>query len=117
MKRTAFATGLALALTAAFAAPVLAKGPGDRGNGHGFCPPGLAKKAVPCVPPGQAKHRIGDRFDYDDYRRIDDYDRFDLPPIGGNEGYYRDGRIVYRVDRTTRRVLAIFELAQIIAGD
>ena len=25
------------------------------GYGHGGCPPGLAKKAVPCVPPGQAK--------------------------------------------------------------
>ena len=25
------------------------------GYGQGGCPPGLAKKAVPCVPPGQAK--------------------------------------------------------------
>jgi hypothetical protein len=41
--------------------------PGDRGElhahglngpigyGRGGCPPGLAKKAVPCMPPGQAK--------------------------------------------------------------
>ena len=32
--------------------------PADVGRGHGYgvggCPPGLAKKAVPCVPPGQA---------------------------------------------------------------
>jgi hypothetical protein len=33
--------------------------PADVGQGQGYgvggCPPGLAKKAVPCVPPGQAK--------------------------------------------------------------
>jgi hypothetical protein len=28
---------------------------GNIGYGVGGCPPGLAKKAVPCVPPGQAK--------------------------------------------------------------
>jgi hypothetical protein len=28
---------------------------GPVGYGNGGCPPGLAKKAVPCVPPGQAK--------------------------------------------------------------
>jgi len=28
---------------------------GPIGYGVGGCPPGLAKKAVPCVPPGQAK--------------------------------------------------------------
>lgn len=59
----------------AFGAPALAKpGHGHHGNPHGQsvnhvnhgkgtlygygqggCPPGLAKKAIPCVPPGQAK--------------------------------------------------------------
>lgn len=29
------------------------------GYGNGGCPPGLAKKAVPCVPPGQAKKLYG----------------------------------------------------------
>jgi len=28
---------------------------GPVGYGHGGCPPGLAKKAIPCVPPGKAK--------------------------------------------------------------
>ena len=28
---------------------------GPAGYGAGGCPPGLAKKAVPCMPPGQAK--------------------------------------------------------------
>lgn len=57
----------ALALTVS--APALAK-PGN-GHGHGWgmdrpggygvggCPPGLAKKAVPCMPPGQAKKLFG----------------------------------------------------------
>jgi hypothetical protein len=51
-----------------FAGPVLAK-PGH-GNGHGpamavpgygaaGCPPGLAKKNPPCIPPGQAKKLFG----------------------------------------------------------
>ncbi len=37
---------------------------GPVGYGVGGCPPGLAKKAVPCVPPGQAKklYNIGQRL-------------------------------------------------------
>jgi len=36
---------------------------GHVGYGAGGCPPGLAKKAMPCMPPGQAKKLfgIGDR--------------------------------------------------------
>ena len=64
---------IAGAATFAFAGPALAK-PGNghgHGNAHaqgvhgpvgygiGGCPPGLAKKAVPCVPPGQAKKLFG----------------------------------------------------------
>ena len=32
---------------------------GPVGYGMGGCPPGLAKKAVPCVPPGAAKKMYG----------------------------------------------------------
>jgi len=67
---------IAGALALGFAGPALAKPGNGHGNGHGYaygvndqayglngpvgyghggCPPGLAKKAVPCVPPGQAK--------------------------------------------------------------
>ena len=112
------ATGLAVA---ALSGPAIAQGKAG-------CPPGLAKKSVPCVPPGQAKKgiadpydrlRVGDRYDHDRYRydRIRDYDRWNLPPIGRNEGYYRDGHVVYRVDEETRRVLAMMRLAQIILGE
>lgn len=32
---------------------------GGNGYGVGGCPPGLAKKAVPCMPPGQARKLYG----------------------------------------------------------
>lgn len=67
------------------------------------CPPGLAKKAVPCVPPGQIKSRysIGDYITRD-YRLIDYPDRYGLP----RDGYYlRAGDYVYRVNRDTHKVL------------
>ena len=76
---------LAGAAALGFAAPAIAKPGNGHGNGHGYgygitngpaygvngpvgygvggCPPGLAKKAVPCVPPGQAKKlAIGQRM-------------------------------------------------------
>lgn len=75
------------------------------------CPPGLAKKNPPCVPPGQAKkyidksdyrrYRVGDRID-NDYFWIDSPGRYGL----NRDGYYlRSGEYVYRVDRQTREVL------------
>lgn len=64
------------------------------------CPPGLAKKAVPCVPPGQAKkhhskgkHKDGyysDRYDHDRYDDYDD-DRY-------REGRYRRGDVIRQGD-------------------
>lgn len=73
------------------------------GNKVGHCPPGLAKKAVPCVPPGQAKklYRVGDRIDRD-YIWINDPYRYGLP----RGGYYvRAGDYVYSVDQDTHKVL------------
>ncbi|MCG7518951.1 hypothetical protein [Ruegeria sp. Ofav3-42] len=68
----------------------------------GHCPPGLAKKAIPCVPPGQAKkYRRGD-YIYDGYVRIDDPSRWGLR----RNGYYvRAGDYVYEVNRETHEVL------------
>jgi hypothetical protein len=68
MKRLLLLTGAA---ALAFASPALARPGNGHGNGHGpafagpagygvgGCPPGLAKKAVPCMPPGQAKKLFG----------------------------------------------------------
>ncbi|MTI01618.1 hypothetical protein [Roseibium sp. RKSG952] len=69
----------------------------------GHCPPGLAKKAVPCVPPGQVKNRyqIGDRIDRD-YVWINDPYRYGLK----RNGYYvRAGDYVYGIDPDTHKVL------------
>ncbi len=76
---------------------VLAKGKA------GHCPPGLAKKAVPCVPPGQVKklYRTGDYIDRD-YRWVNDPYRYGL---NRNWSYVRAGDYVYRVDPETRKVL------------
>jgi hypothetical protein len=115
---------LAVAATFAFAAPAVAK-PGNgngHGNGHGNafeyglngpvgygaggCPPGLAKKNPPCVPPGQAKRlAIGQRLPLGygtpyAYNRIpyEVRSRYGLSPVGSY--YYGDGYL-YRVDPRT----------------
>lgn len=62
------------------------------------CPPGLAKKNPPCVPPGQAKKgvttqewrngdRIGDVVRADDLIFLDDYGRYDLPLLPAGQRY------------------------------
>lgn len=105
------------------AAPALAKpgkGQGYQGNrvgalgapgyGVGGCPPGLAKKAVPCMPPGQAKKlfNVGQRFPLGygsplGFNQIP-YDlrsQYGLNPYGNY--YYGDGYL-YRVDPRTMLV-------------
>jgi hypothetical protein len=117
-----------IAGAAAFAvcAPAYAKPGMGHGNPHAYgnsygangpvgygvhgCPPGLAKKAVPCVPPGQAKkiYGIGERlplgaFNPYAYNRIP-YDlrtRYDLSPYGN---YYYGNGYLYRVDPRTMLV-------------
>jgi len=83
---------------------------GPNGYGHGGCPPGLAKKAVPCMPPGQAKkmYGIGDRlpagaFSPYSYNRIpiDVRNRYGLVPNGS---YYYGNGYIYRVDPRTMLV-------------
>lgn len=62
------------------------------------CPPGLAKKHPPCVPPGHAKKggkhgewrdhdRRGDIVDRDDFFYLDDFSRYDLPPLPRGQRY------------------------------
>ncbi|WP_243721912.1 DUF1236 domain-containing protein [Meridianimarinicoccus aquatilis] len=94
---TALAVGMCLSGAGAKAAP---KG----------CPPGLAKKAVPCVPPGQVKQslRVGDKLPSDGIL-LDQPDRYGLPRVGQNESYYRIGDTVFRVDRDTREILQLLE--------
>ena len=115
----------------AFAGPAIAK-PGQgqgHGQGHGnphagnvkvvnngvhgnkdggaACPPGLAKKAIPCVPPGQAKqmYRVGQRFPLGygapwTYNQIP-YDLRTQYGFNPNFRYYYGDGYLYRVDPAT----------------
>lgn len=68
----------------------------------GHCPPGLAKKNPPCIPPGQAKkYARGDYIDRD-YQIIGRPQQYGL---NRGDTYYRVGDYVYRVDPDTRKVL------------
>lgn len=101
--------------TAAVADPKDARHDRRTDSAAAHCPPGLAKKSPRCVPPGQAKMqkhdslRRGDRIMSNRYNIIDDPQRYGLD--GGTAwDYYRDGDRAYRVDRETRRVLAVINL-------
>ncbi len=94
----------------AFTKPGHGYGHGPKGYGVGGCPPGLAKKANPCVPPGQAKklYNVGQRFPRGygaawSYNQIP-YDlraRYAFDP--GYRYYYGDGYI-YRVNPRTMMI-------------
>ncbi|MEZ5888436.1 MAG: excinuclease ABC subunit A [Paracoccaceae bacterium] len=78
----------------------------------GHCPPGLAKKAVPCVPPGLAKKgvRHWDRGDYvgdEDYHRIRYPDRYGLPPLAPGQRYLIVGNRIMVVDEATYTVVTV----------
>ncbi len=111
----------ALAVLSIATCPALAdskkhKPPAAHGNGNAAwgCPPGLAKKSPPCVPPGQAKkhyrHHVGEVLRVDDYVLLRDPRRYGLDE-SPRWNYYRGDRDIYRVDRQTRRILAVLELA------
>lgn len=82
------------------------------------CPPGLAKKDPPCVPPGQAKKgvttgewqtrdRTGDVAAVSDLLFLDDFVRYDLAPLPYGQRYaVVDDRIVV-LDAQTYRVLQL----------
>lgn len=107
------------------ATPSLADGkkgkPHRQSGGHESlwnCPPGLAKKNPPCVPPGQAKkhamnyvYRVGDDLRVGDFIRIRDPWTYGLD-TGSGWDYYRDDRQIYRIDSGTRRILAVIELIE-----
>ena len=104
----------------ALAGPALGKPGNGHGNPHanvngqgygvGGCPPGLAKKALPCMPPGQAKkiYGVGEHLPagvYSPYGYnhipVDLRTRYGLVPNGSY--YYGDGYL-YRVDPRTMLV-------------
>ena len=114
------------ALTIASVAAVPASAGPGRGKGHdrghfqhsqaGHCPPGLAKKNPPCVPPGQVRQyddrygsQVGEVLRIGNYAVIRDPRRLNLESRD-DWRYYRDGDRAYRVDRDTRKILSIINL-------
>jgi hypothetical protein len=107
-----------------FAGPAVAR-PGH-GHGHGpaaaapgygvgGCPPGLAKKAVPCMPPGQAKKLfgIGQRVPLG-YQGLLGYNSLPYgvrsyygPQLDPYSRYVYDQNYIYRVDPRTMLVQQI----------
>lgn len=91
------------------------------------CPPGLAKKNPPCVPPGQAKKgvttdqwpghdRIGDVIDRGDLIFLDDYVRYDLPPLPYGQRYaVVDDRIVV-IDPESYQILQLIRAFTALAN-
>jgi hypothetical protein len=110
-----------------FAAPAVARPGNGHGNPHanglqgpvgygvGGCPPGLAKKAVPCMPPGQAKKLfgVGQRVP-PGYRGLLGYNSLPYslrsyygPQLDPYSRYVYDNNYVYRVDPRTMLVQQI----------
>ena len=74
------------------------------------CPPGLAKKAVPCVPPGQVKAWTAGAILPESvvWQRLDDWQRLGLPRPGVGEAYVRVDDEVLLLGLATRVVLRSF---------
>ena len=93
-------------------------GPAAHGNRYGgaACPPGLANRNPPCMPPGQARHlyNVGQRLPtgltgllgYGGLPR-DLRDRYDIP--SGYRYLYRDNS-VYVVDPRTELIRSIIDV-------
>ena len=75
------------------------------------CPPGLAKKGGPCIPPGLRKHWVrGDYIPHDvTYRRIY-YDKYDLPAPRSGHFYASIGGDIYLLAEATQRVIEAINL-------
>jgi hypothetical protein len=85
------------------------------------CPPGLAKKNPRCVPPGQAKKgvttdqwlnrdRTGDVIDRGDLIYLDDFARYELPPLPYGQRYaVVDDRIVV-IEAESYKILQLIRI-------
>ncbi len=81
------------------------------------CPPGLAKKDPPCIPPGQA--RKGARIhvaERDALYFLDDYPRYDLPGLPDGQRYaVVDDRIVV-IDAESYEILQLIRVFRALAN-
>ena len=89
------------------------------------CPPGLAKKNPPCVPPGQAKKgvttdqwlngdRTGDVIDRGDLIYLDDFVRYELPQLPYGQRYaVVDDQIVV-IEAESYRILQLIRVFTVL---
>ena len=91
------------------------------------CPPGLAKKNPPCVPPGQAKRgvtghqwqgrdQIGDVVNRDDLIFLDDYGLYDLPPLRNGQRYAVVNDQIVVIDAETFAILQLIRVFTALAN-
>ncbi|SLN46879.1 hypothetical protein ROA7450_02311 [Roseovarius albus] len=75
------------------------------GSNYGHCPPGLAKKNIPCVPPGQAKKYYGvGEYLPGGYHRIKNPSKYGFR----KNGYHvRLGDYVYTINEDTHEILNV----------
>jgi hypothetical protein len=81
------------------------------GYGVGGCPPGLAKKATPCMPPGQAKKlfvgsRVPTGYDLLAYRSLPHTVRT-RHHLSTSSRYVYNGAMLYEVSLRTRTVTRV----------
>ncbi len=102
----------ALAAALALAAPAMAKN-NNFNPSTGHCPPGLAKKNPPCIPPGLAKKfHIGQVItdqDFEDFAEYLLWRELGLERPRTGSSYYRVGDALLLVDRDTRELLNLID--------
>jgi hypothetical protein len=113
-------TSVLIALGLVLATPVI-----DPASGMAIaCPPGLAKKDPPCIPPGQARGGGGDGHHGrangdaapDDLSYLDDYRRSDLPGLPYGQRYaVVDDQIVV-IDAETYEILQLIRVLTALAN-
>ena len=102
---------IALILAATMVAP-LAQAKGFKSNpSNGGCPPGLAKKNPPCVPPGLAKkgYLPGEFLPVGDYAWILNPFDFGLPELKPGEAYVLIGESYIKVNQGTAEIINLFD--------
>jgi hypothetical protein len=85
------------------------------------CPPGLAKKDPPCVPPGQVGRGNNDHdnghgaADLDDLFFLDDYRRYSLPALPFGQRYAVVGDRIVVIDSESYEILQMIRLFTALA--
>lgn len=91
------------------------------------CPPGLAKKNPPCVPPGQAKKgvtahqwqgrdQIGDIVNRDDLIFLDDFALYGLPLLRYGQRYAVVNDQIVVIDAETFAILQLIRVFTALAN-